>query len=137
MVRDTRARLIRYSLGGLLGFGAINAIGGGIYGLTDPNAISLELLEGSPFSNYFVPSLFLLIVVGGSLSYAAYAVLSGARAARASALAAAVVVLAWIIVQVGIIGVVSLMQPLTFIGGILALFFVWLLPKVVPPEDAV
>ena len=65
---------LRYSLGGLLAFGALNAFGGGYYGLAGAAGVPTEWLEGSPFRDYFVPSLILLVVVGGSFLVAAIAV---------------------------------------------------------------
>ena len=68
---------LRYLLGGLLAFGAINAFGGGYYGLSGAEGVPTEWLEGSPFSDYFIPSLVLFTVVGGSFLFAAIAVFSG------------------------------------------------------------
>jgi hypothetical protein len=112
---------VRYVLGCLLAFGAINAVGGGIYGLSGAEGIPVQWLEGSPFASYYLPSLILLVVVGGSLLAATLAVFANARIARASAVSAGVILLAWILVQVGIIGYVSWMQPATAVGGLLIL----------------
>ena len=129
MIVETRSLLIRYLLGGLLAFGALNAVAGGYYGLSGAEGVPLELLEGSPFRSYYVPSLILLVVVGGSFLFAAIAVLARSRIARISALGAGVVVLVWIAAQVSIIGYVSWMQPVTAIGGVLILLMSWLLPR--------
>ena len=87
-----------------------------------------EWLEDSSFSDYFIPSLFLFTVVGGSFLFAAIAVFSRFGVARASAFFAGAVVLAWIAVQLAIIGYVSWMQPTTAIGGLLVLALATLLP---------
>ena len=129
MTRDGHRPALRYSLGGLLAFGALNAFGGGYYGLSGAEGVPTEWLEGSPFSDYTVPSVILLAVVGGSFLFATVAVLVRSRIARASALTAGTVVLVWIVVQVAIIGYVSWMQPATAIGGLLVLLLAWLLPK--------
>src|SRR6185436_13338061 len=92
-VRDPHRTAIRYSLGGLLAFGALNAFGGGCYGLSGADGVPTAWLEGSPFTDYFVPSLILLIVVGGSLLVAAVAVVGRLRSARMTALAAGLIVL--------------------------------------------
>jgi hypothetical protein len=118
----------RYLLGGLLAFGALNAFGGGFYGLAGAEGVPLELLEGSPFRTYFVPSLILVVVVGGSFLLAAIAVFARLRIARVSARGAGVVVLIWIVVQVSIIGYVSWLQPATAIGGLLILVLSMLAP---------
>ena len=60
------ARVLRFILGGSLAFMAVNAVGGGCYGLAGAKGVPVEWLVGSPFADYSVPSLILLIVVGGS-----------------------------------------------------------------------
>ena len=112
---------IRNLLGMLLAFGALNAFAGGCYGMAGASGVPREWLAGSVFSDYYVPSLVLFVVVGGVLTMAAVMVFRGHRLARAMASAAAVVVLVWIIVQVAIIGYVSWMQPATFAAGLMML----------------
>ena len=113
--------MIRYLLGGLLAFGALNAFAGGYYGLSGAAGVPIEWLAGTPFSDYTIPSLILFVVVGGSLLVATVAVFARARIARAAALAAGAILLVWIAVQVAMIGYVSWMQPATAIGGLLVL----------------
>ena len=120
--------MIRYLLGALLTFGAINAFAGGYYGLSGAKGVPLEWLAGSPFSDYFIPSLILFAVVGGAFSFAAIAVLMRSRLARVSAFAAGIVVLVWIGVQLAIIGYVSWMQPTTLLAGVFVLILASLLP---------
>jgi hypothetical protein len=120
--------MIRHLLGGLLAFGALNAFAGGYYGLAGAEGVPTEWLEGSPFRDYHIPSLILFTVVGGALLFAATAVFSRLRIARRAALAAGVIVLGWITVQVAIIGYVTWMQPATATGGLLILVLAWLLP---------
>jgi hypothetical protein len=120
--------VIRYLLGALLTFGAINAFAGGYYGLSGAKGVPLEWLAGSPFSDYFIPSLILFVVVGGVFSFAAIAVFMRSRLARVSAFVAGTVVLVWIGVQLAIIGYVSWMQPTTLLAGVFVLILAWLLP---------
>ena len=91
MIKEAPAMAIRYSLGALLVFGAVNAFGGGYYGLSGAKGVPTEWLNGSPFPDYFVPSLILLVVVGGSFIVAAIAVFTGLRIARLAALAGVLV----------------------------------------------
>jgi hypothetical protein len=109
---------IRYALGALLAFAALNAFGGGYYGLTGAKTVPREWLAGSPFSDYFVPSLILFVVVGGSFLVAAIAVFARWRTARLFAVGAALIVLGWLAVQLAIIGYVSWMQPVTAIAAV-------------------
>ena len=120
---------IRTLLGSLFAFGALNAFAGGYYGLSGADGVPREWLAGSPFSDYVVPSLVLFVVVGGALALAAIMVFRGYPPARAIACAAAAVLLAWIVVQVAIIGYVSWMQPATFAAGLLMLLLISLLPS--------
>ena len=129
MTRDAHLPALRCSLGGLLAFGALNAFGGGYYGLSGAPGVPTEWLEGSPFPDYFVPGLILLVVVGGSLLVAAIAVLAAWRIARVAAFAAGLVVLAWLVAQMAIIGYVSWMQPTTAIGSMLILVLASWLPQ--------
>jgi hypothetical protein len=124
-----RSASVRYPLGALLAFVALNAFGGGFYGLFGAEGIPTEWLAGSPFTDYVVPSLFLFVVVGGTFLAAAVAVVARARAARPLALAAGALVLAWIAVQVAIIGYVSWMQPATTVAGLLVLALARCLPR--------
>ena len=120
---------IRTLLAALLAFGALNAFAGGYYGMSGAAGVPREWLAGSLFTDYFVPSLVLFVVVGGALALAAVMVFRVHRLARAIACAAAAVLLVWIVVQVAIIGYVSWMQPATFAAGLVMLLLVSLLPS--------
>jgi hypothetical protein len=120
--------LLRYPLGALLAVGALNAFAGGCYGLLGAEGVPVEWLEGSPFNDYFVPSLVLFMLVGGSFLFASIAVFEQFRVARASAFAAGTIVLVWIAIQVTIIGYVSWMQPATAFAGLLVVMLARRLP---------
>jgi hypothetical protein len=120
---------LRYLLGGLLAFGALNAFAGGYYGMSGAEGVPREWLEGSPFDDYFIPGLVLFVVVGGSFLAAAIAVFAGLDVARPAVFAAGTIVLGWLAVETAIIGYVSWMQPATTIGGLLVLLLAWLLPR--------
>jgi hypothetical protein len=120
--------VVRNLLGSLLAFGAVNAIGGGYYGLVGAEGVPTEWLEGSPFRDYFVPSLVLVTVVGGALLFASIAVFARLPLARLAAYSAGAIVVGWLMVQVAIIGYVSWMQTATGIGALLILVLTWLMP---------
>jgi hypothetical protein len=121
--------LTRYVLGVLLAFVALNAFAGGYYGMSGAESVPLAWLDGSPFHNYFVPGLILLIVVGGSLLFAAIAVFARLRVARPAAFGAVAVLAIWLTVQVAIIGYISWMQPTTATVGFVVFILTLLLPK--------
>lgn len=119
---------VRLTLGALLAFGTLNAFGGAWYGLAGAKGVPTEWLDGSPFSNYFIPSLVLGVVVGGSFLLAAVAVFRRWRSVRLLAFGAGLIVLGWLAVQVAIIGYVSWMQPTTALAGVLILALASQLP---------
>lgn len=117
MTRRRATNAARFTLGALLAFAALNAFAGAYYGLTGAKGVPKEWLEGSPFSDYFIPSLVLGVVVGGSFLLAAVAVFLGWQSGRLLARAAGAIVLGWLAVQLAIIGYVSWMQPVTAAVG--------------------
>ena len=123
------AKLLRYTLGTLLLILALNAFAGGYYGMAGAENVPAEWLEGSPFRDYFLPSLFLFVIVGGSAMVASILTFRKHRLARKAAFACGIITLLWIITQVSIIGYVSWMQPATFIAAIFILLLTWKLPK--------
>jgi hypothetical protein len=115
-MRREGSRLI---LGLLLLLVALNAFGGGYYGMAGAPNVPTEWLEGSPFTSYFIPSLILAIVVGGSFLTASIAVFSRARWRRAAVIVAVAIAVGWLTVQLAIIGYVSWMQPVTAIATLI------------------
>jgi hypothetical protein len=126
---NSMQKIIRYALGTLLLFVALNALGGGYYGIMGARDVPLEWLDGTPFHNYFIPSLILFLCVGGSALFAAIAVYRYAGIARKAAFVCGAIVIVWLSVQVGIIGYVSWMQPVTAGAALLILFLAWLLHR--------
>lgn len=112
---------VRYTLGAVLAFAALNAFAGGWYGLAGAKGIPTEWLSGSPFSDYVVPSGILVVAVGGSALLASVAVFARWRHDRLLAIAAAGILFGWLAVELAIIGYVSWMQPATAIGAALIL----------------
>ncbi len=129
MSKSTDNKIIRFTLGTLLAFLALNACGGGFYGMCGAEGVPLELLDGSPFATYFIPSLFLFVVVGGSALFASIAVFANSRFARIASLANVIIVLGWLTVQVIIIGYLSWLQPATASISIVILMLTLFLPK--------
>lgn len=117
------ARVLRYALGGLFAFGALNAFGGGYYGISGAKGVPLEWLQGTPFDDYYVPSVILFLGVGGVLLWASLAVFTQLKHAREIAFFAGIVLAGWLTVQLALIGYVSWMQPATaaFTGVVLVL----------------
>jgi hypothetical protein len=123
---------VEKALGILLAFSALNAFGGGFYGMFGAEGIPVEWLEGSPFRNYIIPGMVLFFVIGGAFTFAAIAVFARLRIARKATITAIALVLFWLSVQVAIIGYVSWMQPFTAVIALVMLGLALLLPKPKP-----
>ena len=107
---------------------AVNAVGGAVYGLAGANNVPREWLDGTPFDSYVIPSLILLVGVGGGMSVAALALLTRLRYAAELSVAAGVILVGWIGTQVLIIvpdGGFSWLQPTMFAAGLLVAALGW------------
>jgi hypothetical protein len=122
-------KALRITNGILLAFIALNAFGGGYYGMSGAPDVPLEWLQGSPFTSYFLPGLFLFLIVGGTCTVGAIALFRNSMNARRVSFVCGSLLIAWIVVQVTIIGYVSWMQPAIFISGAFIITTTWFLPK--------
>ena len=107
---------------------AANAVGGAIWGLAGAEDVPREWLEGTPFDSYVVPSLVLLVAVGGGMTTAATAHLVNHPLAPEVSVAAGSTLMCWIVVQVLMIapnGGVSWLQPAMFAAGGLVAALGW------------
>jgi hypothetical protein len=99
---------VRWLLVVLTLFNAVSAIPAGISFLLRPDGswlgTPLEMLQGSPFSDFRVPGLVLALGVGGSSLAAGFLLLGRKALGAAAALGAGVVLAGWIGVQVMMIG---------------------------------
>lgn len=109
-------------LGAILAFIALNAFGGGYYGMSGAKDIPLSWLEGSPFANYLVPSIFLFAAIGGLAATSSILVFKHHRLAYNASVLTSIVLLLWLSIQVAIIGYVSWMQPFTALLSLGVLF---------------
>jgi hypothetical protein len=107
----TPSRWLLLAIALFLAVGAI-PVGLGFVVRPDGSLIGMprSVLASTPFTDFMVPGLFLAVAVGGSTLAAAVLVARGARRASFVSLAAGVVVVGWIVVQVWLIGLVSVLQ---------------------------
>lgn len=108
---EGRPPAVRGALAALLAAVAFNAVAGGYYAVRGAEGVPVAWLEGSPFADYTIPGFILLVVVGGAAAVGGVAVFARVYYARLAALTAGLILLAWIGVQVLIIGYVSWLQP--------------------------
>ena len=119
--RTRSRRFMQLLCAGLLLVTGLNALGGGIYGMIFSRNLPLEWLAGSPFRSYFIPSLFLLVAVGGSTLLSSIFIFTSHRSANVMVVITCSILLLWIIAQVSLIGLVSWLQPAIAIIAVLVL----------------
>lgn len=107
---------------------ALNAVGGAIYGLAGAPGVPVAWLEATPFPSYFIPSLILLLVVGGTHTAAGLSVAARTPRSRRMSLTAGVILVGWIGAQVALIGYVSWLQPGVAFAALANLTLGWWLP---------
>lgn len=96
--------LLRSAVIALDSFLALTAAAGGVGLLTGVNAPPIKSLSGSPFSDYTVPGLSLVIMVGGSALVAAVMMIRRHRLAAHASVVAGAMVIGFEIVEVLVIG---------------------------------
>ena len=104
--------VIRIGIFVLHWFVGIGAVAGGLAGVSDPTGaavgITVDALERGPFRDYFVPGLFLMVVLGfGNLVAGFVFRKRPGRAASLISLALFMVLALWILVQVYVMGVAN------------------------------
>ena len=125
-MENTNGKMKVYiGLGALQAFIGLGALGGGFMLVIDPSGsalgVPLSFLEGSPFPDFLVPGIFLLVVNGvGSLIGAGFS-FTRRRYAQETAIVLGALLVAWIVIQVIIIGSFSWMHVLYFILGVVEL----------------
>ena len=98
-VRPHRPSPGRWTLAALEALIAVSALGGAVYGLSGAPGVQTGWLDGSPFSSYVIPSIVLLVAVGGSAAVALAALVSGSHRAPGLAIAAGAILVGWIAVE--------------------------------------
>jgi hypothetical protein len=120
-------KIIRYALVVLQIFVGITAVLGGIGLVSDPSGtkmnVPLELLKNSPFTNYLIPGLVLLLVIGvGHVIGGIITFLRHRYSGNMAMLFGAFLAL-YMITEVWFIGLVNVSQPLYFVLGAVELIF--------------
>jgi ABC-type multidrug transport system permease subunit len=114
-------KAIRFFNASLLALIGINALGGGAYGMSGAEGLPVEWLHNSPFKTYFIPSLFLFLIIGGACFLSSLALFKNKHYARKMSFLTAALLIAWILIQLFIIGYVSWLQPAILIAACLVL----------------
>ena len=129
---DGARRSIVIAVAGLVG---VAAVYGGAMLLADPTGLGVkrEWLDGSPFSDYTLPGVVLLVGIGGGMLLTAAAAIMRHRNALAAARAMAVALLIWGAVEAATIGYQGTPQLLLVAVWVVAPAFA-LLSACAPPR---
>jgi hypothetical protein len=121
MNSDFKSRWIGYFLGVLQAFIGVTAAAGGFGLVSDPSGakmnISLEWLNHTPFVNYFIPGLVLLIVNGAGNILASITTFVRNKYAPNLAAALGMFLVLYITIEVLSVGLRTPLQPLYLILG--------------------
>jgi len=107
----------------LTGAIALSAIAGGTMLLITPDGSSIDLsssfLQGTPFGNYALPGLILIMVIGGSHALATFALLRKTAGAYTFSIIAGLLLLGWMGIQILLIGPLYWLQFFILGAGLL------------------
>lgn len=123
--KGKKDRCLAFGLGVLQVFIGIGGSAGGFGLVTEPSGANLgfqaDLLNKSPFSDYLIPGLILLVIIGfGSLAGGVLSILRYRYFGEIAAVSGAFLMI-WITAQVWWIGLTVWLQPLFFGLGVVEL----------------
>jgi len=123
------AQMLRVTLIALEILIGVAALGGGAYAFAGARDVPREWLRNTPFRSYAIPGVILVVAVGGSMLGAAGLLIAEAGVARLVSLEAGIVLLAWVAMQVALIGYRSWLQPVMGVLGAVVVVLSFLLPS--------
>lgn len=114
-------------------FNGFSGLLGGILLINDPAGddlnMQIEWLQDTPFPNYLIPGLVLLIFIGISNVVGSWFTFSGKKERVHFGLIFGFILMIWILVQVSWIGYRGFLQPLYFTTGLLQVLLAFYLGK--------
>ncbi len=124
-MQKSKKSLLLIILGSLQIFIGLGAVGGGIMLISDPSGggigIPVELLEGSPLSDYLIPGLVLLTVNGFGSIIGSIMTFRRHRFCSITASALGVFLMVWISIQVFIFNSIHWVHATYFTFGLIEL----------------
>ena len=111
----------RRTLVGLHLFNALSAVGGGIGLFTGGLGVPTTLLRHTPFDSFLIPGIFLAVVIGGSATIGATALLAHRTRALVISAAAGAIMVGWILGETLLVEGFSWLQGLYLLTGSIVL----------------
>jgi hypothetical protein len=134
MNENKKNRFLAYSLGAIQAFIGVTAVAGGFRLVSNPSGTldaPIAWLSNSPFNNYFIPGLVLLIVIGFGNVLAGMVTVLRKRYAGSIAAVLGVFLILYMMIEVWFVGLRNFLQPLYFILGVIELILGLKLVKLV------
>ncbi len=103
----------------MLCFVAVSAFAGGLPMIADPDGMSIDLLEKSPFDSFLIPGILLVVLIGIGPVVTAWMTLKEARNYDVMIIAQGFILVAWITIEILLIRKNSFLQVVY--GGLGAL----------------
>lgn len=111
---------VRRTLIGLHLFNAVSAVGGGIALAAGLLGVPVVLLRHTPFDSFVVPGIFLAVIIGGSATIGATALVNHRPRALVTSAAAGAVMVGWILGETLLVEGFGWLQGLYLLTGSLA-----------------
>ncbi|MGV8968626.1 MAG: hypothetical protein ACOH2F_20390 [Cellulomonas sp.] len=111
---------MRRTVVGLHLFNAVSAVGGGIALVAGGLGVPTTLLRHTPFESFVVPGVFLAVIIGGSATIGATALIADWRRATVISAAAGTVMVGWILGETLLVEGFSWLQGLYLVTGSIA-----------------
>ncbi|MGO5012143.1 hypothetical protein ACTQ5K_09790 [Niallia sp. Sow4_A1] len=120
-------------IGSLLVFIGIGAVAAGIGLVSEPNGsaigMSVKLLEDSPFQSFWFPGIILFLINGLGSFFGAFLSFKRHELSGIVTIVLGIAMIIWISAQVYWMGLISWMQPVYLIFGIIEIIFGWAVRK--------
>ncbi len=132
MNTNTKNKFIAYFLGSLQAFIGLTAIAGGFRLVSNPKGIPdfpIEWLSNSPFTNYLIPGLVLLIFIGFGNVLAGTITFFRKKYSGSIAAVLGIFLILYMAIEVWFVGLRNFLQPLYFMLGVIVLIFGFKLSK--------
>ena len=116
----------------MLLFNGISAVGGGFALMTEVIPRQASWIQHTDFGSLYLPGVILMAIVGGSSLLASLAMLRHAAGWQLSSLLAGLIMLFWIVGEIGSIRAFHFLQVIYFVTGALV---IWFTPRPEPISD--
>lgn len=124
------APALRWALIGVLGLVTANALYGGVGLMVNGLGMPGDWLDGTPFASWVLPGVALLVLVAVPQAVALVALVRDRPGADRWVLAAGVMLMAWIAVQLAVLQRYFFLQPVIFAFGAVEVTLAWLRSRV-------